>query len=379
VTRASDLLVRGQVDVVSDRLRGALRELEGPATGAELGRIVDELTEEGLRYVGIFDVGGAMIAEGGTRVGAPRPTGLGRDATLRLDADRVRVERRAPGRGPRRERGPGPMPAGPTMVIELEPAVATATAATARDTLVVGTLAAGGFLIVALFLVRWLLRREVNERRREHERRLASLGRMSAVLAHEIKNPLASLKGNAQLLARALPDSDKPRAKADRVVNEAIRLETLVNGLLEFARTGALHRAEVDPTALAREIAAAPHAAGRVTVEDARAPARWSLDPERLREVLSNLVENAVQAGGGPVALSVALDDGDLVYAVRDHGPGVPPDDLERIFEPFTTTRTHGTGLGLAVARRFVELHGGTLTAENMEGGGARFTARIPR
>jgi two-component system sensor histidine kinase HydH len=260
----------------------------------------------------------------------------------------------------------------------MEPRAAIDTAAAARETLAVGTLAAGGFLVVALVLVRWLLRREATERRREHERRLASLGRMSAVLAHEIKNPLASLKGNAQLLARSLPDGEKPRQKADRVVHEALRLENLVNGLLEFARTGALRRAEHDPVALAREVAAAQAAAARITVDTAGAPARWSLDPERVREVLANLLDNAAQAGEGPIVLSVTLDEGDLVYAVRDHGHGVPPEDLERIFEPFTTTRTHGTGLGLAVARRFIELHGGALTAENATGGGARFTARIP-
>ena len=212
--------------------------------------------------------------------------------------------------------------------------------------------------------------------------RLASLGQLSAVLAHEIRNPLASLKGNAQLLAQLLPAGDKPRAKADRVVDEAIRLEDLTNDLLAFARTGELHRREVDPAALLREVASAAAPEGgpapAIELDTGAAPRTWSLDPERMRQVLGNLCDNAVKAGA-PVRASVSLDGGGrLRFQVRDAGAGIAPDDLPHIFEPFFTKRIQGTGLGLAVAKRVVELHQGAITAANAPGGGAIFQVTLP-
>jgi two-component system, NtrC family, sensor histidine kinase HydH len=230
---------------------------------------------------------------------------------------------------------------------------------------------------VAIGLIRLQARRAELERQRAHERRLASLGEMSAVLAHEIRNPLASLKGNAQLLARGLPEDERGRAKAQRVVDEAVRLEALVNHLLEFVRTGAIERAPTDPGALLRDAAAAVDPE-RIDVDADGAPATWPLDGARIRQVLTNLLANAVQAGSGRVAAAVARRDGRLAFTVRDRGDGIPDEDLARIFEPFFTRRTQGTGLGLAVCKRIVEQHGGTLTAANAPGGGAVFTVLLP-
>ncbi len=378
VVTASELLARGQADVIQDAVRGEIRRRDEP-DGAELGAVLEALAEEGVTYLATLDVDGTVLAQAGTTVASPAEL---REAVRRtrssdpedIGGGRMRSITRRPLRG-----GPPPRAGMPrqALIVEFEPVIAQRLEATARGTLAIGALTAGGLLIVALVLVRWLLRREVRERKLEHERRLASLGSMSAVLAHEIRNPLASLKGNAQLLARSLPEAEKTRTRADRVVGEAVRLEKLVNDLLEFARTGGLARTDLDPAALAREIAAA-HGA-RVVVETDRAPARVTLDAERMRQVLANLVENALQISQGRVVVAVSTHAGGLRYAVRDEGPGIPEEDLERIFEPFFTSRTQGTGLGLAVARRVVELHGGKLTAANAPGGGAIFTIDLPR
>jgi two-component system, NtrC family, sensor histidine kinase HydH len=207
--------------------------------------------------------------------------------------------------------------------------------------------------------------------------RLASLGTMSAVLAHEIKNPLASLKGNAQLLAESLPAEGRSRAQADRVVEGAIRLQGLVQNLLDFARGGSIDRTDIDPAELL--FLAAEDAAPAATLELDDAPSSWSLDAIRMRQVLENLLRNAVQASKhGLVKARVFVEADQLIYIVEDDGPGFPPEVLEKMFEPFITTKSRGVGLGLAVARRIVIMHGGTLQAQNKNGGGAELRIAIP-
>ena len=115
-----------------------------------------------------------------------------------------------------------------------------------------------------------------------------------------------------------------------------------------------------------------------IQIDVAGAPDAWSLDANRMTQVLTNLLENAVQAGA-PVRARVASEGGRLVFEVRDSGPGVPEDERERIFEPFYTKRVRGTGLGLAVAKRVVELHRGTISVANAPGGGAVFRVALPR
>ena len=443
VSNASQTLIRGQSDLFHESIRVRLAELEGTVDEATaVTTIFAELEPEGLRYIATLRADGRVMAEAGTPLEvqpldagpadgnpevAPRgPVEIGGRVRAVFRARRARSPDASRTAGPdergersersqRGDRGDREQRAerrrdeqtaddsdsreGRTrrwrrlpLVIEFEPSVATALRSAALRTLGVGALAAGALLAIALVLVRWFLRREALERQREQERRLAGLGQMSAVLAHEIRNPLASLKGNAQLLARALPAGELPRRKADRVVDEAVRLERLTNDLLEFARMAELQRTSVDPTALAREVAEATTAniagaatgsptgapTGGIVIDSASAPGAWSMDRERMRQVLTNLISNAVQAGDGRVQVSVARVDGQLVYEVRDHGEGIAAEDLGRIFEPFYTKRVRGTGLGLAVARRLVELHGGSIDADNAPGGGARFRVRIP-
>jgi two-component system sensor histidine kinase HydH len=368
VQDASEAVGQGQALAIEQAVRASLADLEGPATSADLAAFVREHDEEGLRYLALLDNRGQIAAEAGKPVGAGAGEIIGRNRQLREVGGRLRFQARAL----RRMRDGG---RAWRIVIELEPVQANELRDSAALTLGIGALAAASLLGVAIVLVRREARRNAEERERERERRLASLGEMSAILAHEIKNPLASLKGNAQLLASMLPAGEKPRAKAERVVDEAVRLEKLTNDLLKFVRTGELRRAPTDPAALVRE--AAESIAGEVVVDTGAAPGVWSLDPGRMREVIVNLVDNAV-AAGPPVRATVRASAGRLVIEVADRGPGVTEEDRERIFEPFFTGKTQGTGLGLAVVRRVIEQHGGTIAVLANPGGGALFRAEIP-
>jgi signal transduction histidine kinase len=162
------------------------------------------------------------------------------------------------------------------------------------------------------------------------------------------------------------------------VVTEATRLETLTGDLLEFARSGPIARRSSSPTDLAVE-AAREVAPDGIVVDAGSAPAQWSFDGPRLRHALVNILQNAVQASpDGHPRLSIRSSGDTLIFEVRDFGPGIPAGTENQLFEPFFTTRTNGTGLGLAVARRAAEGHGGTIQARNHPDGGAVFEVRIP-
>ena len=367
----------GQALTDEQAVRADIGELEAPPTSAELAVIMND--HEGVRYIGMLDNHAIAIAEAGTPKGtftprahvnrADRPHGI-RNLEVVHVGGRLRVE--TPVNFRRGWIGGGTHAS--WIVIEVEPSEARELRAASDRTSLIGVLAALAMLGVAIAVVRRELRRTAEEAEHERQRRLASLGEMSAVLAHEIKNPLASLKGNAQLLASTLPPGEKPRAKAERVVDEAVRLEKLIEDLLAFVRTGTIERSAFDPAILARDAANTV----RGDIEVVAGPARtFQLDGNRIREVLVNLIDNAI-AAGPPVRVTVSVENGWLIYEVIDHGSGVPAADREKIFEPFHTNKTRGTGLGLAIAKRLVELHRGTIAVDDAPGGGARFRIAIP-
>jgi len=225
-----------------------------------------------------------------------------------------------------------------------------------------------------------LKRRERQTESIERERRLAQLGQMSAVLAHEIRNPLASLKGQAQLLVEQLPDAGRESKKAHRIVEEALRLEALSQTLLDFVRSGNVEHQSVDAVGLLQQAAEAT-APGRVRVSTrGNVERKVTLDPLRMHQVLVNLLQNAVHASNDeqPIEVMVERTERRLRIEIRDHGPGLPSGEEAKIFDAFQTSKTHGTGLGLAIARRIVELHEGTLAAHNHPDGGAVFVLEIP-
>ena len=393
VRDARATLLRGQAAEANAVVRARMMEVDDLSLAERVTAAYEAAaTSQRIRYLAALDADDQVAAEAGAPT-ADRSALVAWIATaapgepVRV-GDRVRVVFKRIRRAGRDEPPPPPPTAAAAerrrdrasaLVIELDPAMADALDTAATSSLVIGTAAAMMLMVLAVVLVRLSLRREDAVRAAEQARHLASLGQMSAVLAHEIRNPLASLKGNAQLLARSLPEGDKPRAKADRVVDEAVRLEHLTNDLLAFARSGEIKVADADPAALLRAAAADVGAGARIRIADASAPRSWPLDADRMRQVLVNLLENAAEMSEGPIDAGVARDGSALRFTVRDHGPGLPAADLERLFEPFFSRRIRGTGLGLAVCKRLVDLHGGTIAAKNADGGGAEFEISLPR
>ncbi len=220
--------------------------------------------------------------------------------------------------------------------------------------------------------------------------RLASVGVMSAQVAHEINNPLTTVLGYAKLLAEDKAEDHPDRAGLDLIAGEAARMKQIVAGLLDYARAGKDdERASCDPAAVARHVAAlvAPQLRrARVTLAvDVDGALEAAIDAHALQQVLVNLVQNAAQAmpDGGTVTIGrVAIAGGvALGLDVTDDGPGVAAADRARVFDPFFTTKAPGagTGLGLAVVKHLVARAGGTIEVIDAPGGkGARFRVTLP-
>ncbi len=381
---ASELLVRGQVDGFVRSIAQTLRGADETPRNELLAEALDELRGDGLRYVALLDPNGAVNAEAGNAsTRQARPRRLGALEMIRHD-NRIRVTAKLPlrrlarmPRGPRHfdwRRFP------PWLVLEFEPVVVDRLRQDADHAFGMSAATAVALLLIAGALWWQLRRQEIQAESMERERRLAQLGEMSAVLAHEMRNPLASLKGHAQLLLERLPGDGRESKKAERIVSEARRLEELSRTLLDFVRSGNIERASVDVGELVEQAAEAV-GRDRVRIENTGSIAgRLMLDPLRMNQVLVNLLHNAVQVSpeGRAVEVRLELSARALTIRVRDRGPGLAPGEEDKVFEAFHTSKTHGTGLGLAIARRIAELHGGTLTAHNREEGGAEFVLQLP-
>jgi signal transduction histidine kinase len=229
--------------------------------------------------------------------------------------------------------------------------------------------------------------------------RLSSLGRLSTVIAHEIRNPLMIIKASLRTLRREAASADELRAAVVDIDEEVARLNRLVSEVLDFARPIPFQYGPVDLNALCADAAAAvtAEAGDRRLVELALAPQVGELvtDGERLRLALVNVLVNARQAveakratqgadrPAGPeppiVLQTTVLDPDRVAIAVRDTGIGIPADDLPRVFEPFFTTKRTGSGLGLAIARNIVEGLGGTIAAATRPGDGTEIRIVLPR
>lgn len=228
-------------------------------------------------------------------------------------------------------------------------------------------------------------RREAEEKLVQQEA-LARLGTMAAVVAHEVKNPLAGIGGAIQVLRDRLPAEAADREILTEILGRLKGLNALVRDLLDFARPRAPRFTSVSLESTLRDtaalLAADPSLAGLVVeIEEIEGPDPTIVgDPDFLRDVFHNLLLNGAQATGGkgPLRVSIAVQQGRAHIAFRDGGPGIPPELSERVFEPFFTTKHRGTGLGLSIARRFVEAHGGSLTLSSPPGGGTSAVVELP-
>lgn len=226
--------------------------------------------------------------------------------------------------------------------------------------------------------------RENVEKMKKTER-LSAAGQLAASLAHEIRNPLASISGAAGILKRGNASPDNKQECLGILEKESQRLNKLLTNFLDFARPRLPRYQRVDPAALVQSVTVlARHAAMRqqVTIID-DLPPRLPLvdcDAEQMKQVLLNIVLNAIQAtqGGGRVIVKAFAEGHSLRIEIWDEGCGMSQQELDRMFEPFFTTKESGTGLGLAVAANIVEQHGGLLRATNNSGSGMTFRLELP-
>jgi signal transduction histidine kinase len=221
------------------------------------------------------------------------------------------------------------------------------------------------------------------ERVAEAEAQLRRLQSVGAKVAHELKNPLASIKGLCQLVSRA-PESERTQERLAVVASEISRMETILNEYLSFSRPLEDLRPEsFDLTALARDVldvlAGRADQGGVVLALDGPATPVQG-DPRRLKEALINLVANAIEATptGGSVKLRVRGTGAATTLEVKDSGRGIAPDDLERLGTSFFTTRPNGTGLGVVLAQGVITQHGGSLSYTSAVGLGTTATITLP-
>ena len=247
--------------------------------------------------------------------------------------------------------------------------------------------------------------------------RLATLGEMSAGLAHEIRNPLGAIKGATQVLSRKVKQTSSGQAEEFLaiIVEEVDRLNAVVGQFLDYARPQTLHVDPIDPDLLLSSLMAMVRAEGvpenvEVRYEPTDGVPPVPMDMERVKQVMLNLMRNGVESmarSGGTLRVRTRLRDGEgtripslraaspasrdvrvkrgsvgdracVEIIVQDEGEGIDPADASKLFIPFFTTKTGGTGLGLAISERILREHGGELEIESVRGKGSAFTLRLP-
>jgi two-component system, NtrC family, sensor histidine kinase HydH len=223
---------------------------------------------------------------------------------------------------------------------------------------------------------------EIEEQLRRADR-LSALGELSAGMAHEIRNPLGSIRGTAEILQDGIDPSDRRYEFTRILIKEVDRLNRVVQDFLKFARPAAVRRESFDVLSVLKDVLKLTRPqlaqAGVQTRLEGGAPALAG-DREQLKQAFLNLVLNAQQAmpDGGTLSIEVAAENGAVRIVFADTGVGIDPQDVEKIFNPFFTTRREGTGLGLAITHRIIQNHGGRIEVSSTRGEGTRFTLVLP-
>lgn len=236
---------------------------------------------------------------------------------------------------------------------------------------------------LAIVIHRLAVREERNRRELAQREGLARLGELGAALAHEIRNPLAGIKGFAQWIEKR-PADERNATHAGRIVAEARRLEGLVNDLLSYARNDELSQAAIAAGEFVSQaldlIRVEAQGQGVAIREECPDGLVIGGNRDRLHQLLLNLCHNALQAmpDGGELRVALRSVATGVTLSVADSGEGIPAELSARLFEPFFTTRARGTGLGLALCKKIAEEHGGTISVESAPGKGSVFTLTLP-
>jgi len=216
--------------------------------------------------------------------------------------------------------------------------------------------------------------------------KFSALGRLSASLAHEIKNPLSSIKGTAEILLDEFPEDHPKHEFSQILLKEVERLNTTVEEVLQYSRGESGKAAANEPlTQVINQVARLMNSHLRkksINLDIVSNPAgdTFYVDGSKFSQVLLNIILNAIDAvaKGGMIRIQVTSTDLGIFISVLDNGPGVPSEDKEKIFTPFFSGKEDGTGLGLSISRKIVESYGGTLSVSRSELGGACFTIFLP-
>lgn len=237
------------------------------------------------------------------------------------------------------------------------------------------------------------IRSDITEQKRVEQQlreqaALTRLGELAAVVAHEVRNPIAGAQGALHIIRGRLPQDGQDRAIVDEIMTRFEGLNRLIEDILVYARPRPLRLAPTTVRTILDSVAT--FVAGDSSNRDVRLTIDYGqdndvvalhVDGELIKAVFLNLVQNAIQAmnAQGQVAVRVATSADRCVVTVRDHGPGIAPENRDRVFEPFFTTRHRGTGLGLPIAKRVVERHGGSIELDCPPEGGTIVTVALPR
>ena len=225
--------------------------------------------------------------------------------------------------------------------------------------------------------------RKTSEERLREQEALARLGQMAAVVAHEVKNPIAGIRGALQVIASRMPAESRDKPVVGDIIARLDSLNGIVHDLLVFARPRQLRTEPVNLPTLVQNTLHLLHrdpAFDQLVVDVTEGEAVALADAEQLQLVFTNVLMNAAQAmsGHGRIAIDITRTASTVTLAIADDGPGMPADVRAKVFEPFFTTKHRGTGLGLPIAKRIVEAHGGHIEIETPERGGTVVSITLP-